>query len=646
MENKLGYRPSIDGLRAVAILLVIGYHVFPKAVGGGFLGVDIFFVISGFLISTILYREFNDRGSTGVRVILAFYSRRVKRIFPALAVVLAACYVFGLRHLLADQFKDECLNIAASAGFSENLVAARQTGYFDPDSLSRPLLHIWSLGVEEQFYLVWPLIIGIAVKMRFRLLPIVVFIAGSSFFLNFYAMGTTVTQAFYLPQTRLWELSIGAIAAIAFPFLSSHGEHSRDGAQDSGRVGRRKLHEVCAVLGAILIVCGVCVTRWNAVNPSVRALLPTMGAAFIICAGDGAWFNRRILSQRALVWIGVISYPLYLWHWPLLTFSRVTLENGDTPLFEFGAIALATFLAWCTYHFLEIPIRHGSKSYLKVLIPTAAMLALGIVGYVGYRRNGYPERFPKVIRDLDRFAYTYDHDGAWRRGTYFLEPKNSPDDFKVDRDEISMGKPTIMLWGDSFAAHLYPGYKKWFSGEYNIVQRTVMNTAPIVGLDFTSQPECRIFNDYILGVAKRLRPNCVVLAASWTHYDWRRVETTILALKSFGIRHIVLVGPVPEWEGSLPAQLYNYYRKHLGEPLPTRMRLGSREEPGRVDSLMVPFCERLKIEYLSPYKMLSDKDGFITRLGDDADSIVAFDSGHLTIAGSEYLVAKFPRDER
>lgn len=647
--RKIEYRPSIDGLRAIAVLLVIGFHVFPNAVPGGFIGVDVFFVISGFLISTILYGEFNRPGKGGGRVIAEFYGRRIRRIFPSLALVLAVCYVLGFRELFAAPFMALCQGIVASVAFCLNLVASRETGYFDADAVSKPLLHIWSLGVEEQFYLVWPVLIWATAKTRIRLLPVVTFLAGCSFFMNYYRMGASAAQAFYLPQMRFWELSIGSIAAIAYPLTSkwlAHGAQ-QPSQQPIGRFRRpRWVAHALSALGICLIGGGVVLIKRNFNIPGAWMLLPTLGTAFVICAGESAWTNRRILAHPAAVWIGLISYPLYLWHWPLLTFSRLTWHNGDTTVHRLGAVLLSVVLAWCTYHFIEVPIRRGPKGPKRVLIPSAAMLAVGMLAFATYWAKGIPDRFPKIIQDLDHFEFKYSITTTWRVGTYFLTSDNSGKDFKVDPREIDPNKPTIFLWGDSHAAQLYPGYKKYFSPRYNIVQRTAINTGPFLGMVRTYQPEMKGMNDFVFETVKRVRPGIVVLAADWYQYDWPRIDQTILALKGLGVPHITVIGPVPHWKGSLPQQLLIYYKEHLDEPLPTRMREGAVASTGQIDVLLAQLCDKLGVEYLSPYKLLADKDGFITRLGDGADNIVAWDYSHLTVAGSEYLVAQFPKNPK
>lgn len=647
--RKTEYRPSIDGLRAVAVLLVIGFHVAPNAVQGGFTGVDVFFVISGFLISTILYADFGSPGRGGARVIAAFYRRRIRRIFPSLAVVLAACYLIGFRLLFAAQFRALCLGIVASVGFCLNLLATRETGYFDADAASKPLLHIWSLGVEEQFYLVWPLVIWAATRSRIRLLPVVAFLAGCSFFMNSYRMGASAAQAFYLPQMRFWELSVGSITAILYPvtrgwLVLAPVESAQSPGGESGRAGWRL--NALSFFGIGLIAAGSVLVKRDFPVPSAWMLFPALGTAFTICSGESAWFNRRILAHPLAVGIGLISYPLYLWHWPLLVFSRLAWQNGDTLPYKLGAVLLAFILAWGTYRFVEAPVRRGPKGLLKVIVPSAAMIAAGVVALATYRANGIPGRFPKVIQDLDHFEFKYPIGDAWRAGTYFLTSDNSGADFKVDRREVSPDRPTLFLWGDSHAAQLYPGYKKYFSGRYNIVQRTAINTGPFLGMVRPYQPEMKGMNDFVFETVKRIHPDVVVLAADWYQYDWPRIEDTIGALKATGIGHITVIGPVPHWKGSLPQQLLIYYREHAGKALPTHMTQGAVESTAGIDAGLRRLCERLNVEYLSPYTLLADKDGFITRLGDGADEIMAWDYSHLTVAGSEFLVAQFPKDPK
>ncbi len=362
-----GYRADIDGLRSIAVLLVVGLHAFPYWVKGGFVGVDIFFVISGFLISSILYESLaHDRFSfTG------FYMRRIKRIFPALLLVLAATWVFGWFALLPDEFKQLGKHMAAGAGFVSNYVLSNESGYFDSVAETKPLLHLWSLAIEEQFYIVWPLLLYAAWKKRFNLLTITAAIAIVSFVLNIRGTLTDPAAAFYSPQTRFWELLAGALLA----WLSLYRQDALSGfarrldvwlgkavyaqAPDPDGTTLRALQSVG---GGVLIMVAVLVLTSESHFPGWWALLPTLGAVLIISAGSQAWLNRVVLSNRILVWIGLISYPLYLWHWPLLSLARIV--EGDTPprQIRIAAVAISIVLAWLTYLLIEKPVRSGKHA--------------------------------------------------------------------------------------------------------------------------------------------------------------------------------------------------------------------------------------------------------------------------------------------
>ena len=647
-SHRFDYRPSIDGLRAVAVLLVLAFHVAPDLVPSGFVGVDIFFVISGFLISSILFTDFERPERSGLGVIGRFYQRRVRRIFPSLILVLVACLLAGYVLLMPRAFETEGLHIVASAGFCLNLVLSRATSYFQSDSLTNPLLHIWSLGVEEQFYLVWPLVIWVASRSRLGFVGVGVFIGSCSFFWNSGRPAGIEAQAFYLPQMRLWELSIGAItAAISAKYLSRLRHPSADeavaGATTSPKPEGDRGHGLANFIGysgAILIGVGAIALVSRRDVPNSAALLPTLGSAMLILAGESAWINRRVLSQKTLVWIGLISFPLYLWHWPLIVFSQLLFPDTDPVVVRTCAALCAFVLAWLSYRFVEGYCRYGAYGRAKALALTATMCMVACAGYVAYREKGFPGRFPAVIQVLDH--YSYDNHSSWREGTCFLDRGQDESSFSRDDSVPSRLKPSLYLWGDSHAAQLYPGYKAAFSGKYNIIERAAASMPPFVGRDIPGLEHGKGINDFIFQAIRRDRPQCVVLAANWCVYDWRLVGETIDKLKAVGIPRIVLVGPVPQWKVGLPQQLFLYSRKHLLAPLPTRMTFGSSDQPPKVDALMRKFAEERGVEYVSPCSILGNKDGFLTRIGDSADSLTAFDYGHLTVVGSEYLVSRFP----
>ncbi|MET0265274.1 MAG: acyltransferase, partial [Duganella sp.] len=321
------YRPDIDGLRAIAVLAVVAFHAFPNIVKGGFIGVDVFFVISGYLISLIIFENLDQ----GTFSFTEFYTRRVKRIFPALILVLVACFAFGWFALPADDFKQLGKHIAAGAGFISNFVLWNEAGYFDNSAETKPLLHLWSLGIEEQFYIVWPLLLWCAWKRKFNLLTITVLVAIISFFLNVKGVKADATATFYSPQTRFWELLSGSLLAWFVVYKNESLQHvfsKVDGFLASliyrdRQAEGKTLANVLGFAGAFLLAYGFWRINKELNFPGKWALVPVVGTVSIIMAGADAWINRIILSNKIAVWIGLISFPLYLWHWPLLSFARM-----------------------------------------------------------------------------------------------------------------------------------------------------------------------------------------------------------------------------------------------------------------------------------------------------------------------------------
>ena len=324
------YRPDVDGLRAIAVLSVVLYHAFPKVFCGGFIGVDIFFVISGFLISGILCRNLLSEETPGSVRLLNFYERRIRRIFPVLIVVLLSAMTAGFLLLTPAELKALGKHIAGGAGYISNFVLWREAGYFDRAATLKPLLHLWSLGVEEQFYIVWPLLLWLFYKARLNFLWAAGIFAAASFALCMYVVLQNPTAAFYAPWTRVWELSAGGILAwIVMSCRLREAWVAKVNAVLSrvlfrgSEIDPRVWRDVLSFLGVLCLIIGLCTIRQSSLFPSWNALLPVLGAVCIIGAGADAWFNRVVLSNRLAVFIGLISYPLYLWHWPLLSFEHI-----------------------------------------------------------------------------------------------------------------------------------------------------------------------------------------------------------------------------------------------------------------------------------------------------------------------------------
>lgn len=354
------YRPDIDGLRAIAVLSVVGFHAFPAWLKGGFIGVDIFFVISGFLISTIIFGSLDGAGFS----YREFYGRRIRRIFPALLLVLAVSAAFGWFVLLPNEWQQLGKHIAAGAAFLSNFAFWSEAGYFDNAAETKPLLHLWSLAVEEQFYILWPLMLSLAWHRKWRFMSMFGVVGALSFLVNVATVHPHPTAAFYSPASRFWELMVGGMLA----YLRLYRPHVLV-----------KARHLQSITGLALIVLGLVFIRTDKAFPGWWALLPTLGAFFCISAGPAAFLNRLLLGSRPLVWVGLISYPLYLWHWPLLVFARI-IQGGQPPRsVRASLMAIAMLLAWLTYRFVERKMRTPSMPNMARALGTV-MAALAVAG--------------------------------------------------------------------------------------------------------------------------------------------------------------------------------------------------------------------------------------------------------------------------
>lgn len=314
-NNYLSYRPDIDGLRAFAVLAVIIYHAFPYSLPGGFVGVDVFFVISGFLISRIMFESLQS----GDFSFSDFYARRIKRIFPALIVVLSVSFAFGWFVLFDDEFKQFGNHALRATVFLSNFILWHESGYFDNAAETKPLLHLWSLGIEEQFYIFWPPIAWLIWRFKnVRWQAMCIFLVAS-FCWNVYQSKNDLTHDFYSPLTRFWELLCGA--ALAYRVVTTSGSNNV-----FNDIWSRSV-EVRTLVGGLLLCAAIFWIDADKRFPGFWALFPVVGAMLLISGGGVTWTSEVLLANRAAVWLGTISYPLYLWHWPIFSYARII--EGD-----------------------------------------------------------------------------------------------------------------------------------------------------------------------------------------------------------------------------------------------------------------------------------------------------------------------------
>jgi peptidoglycan/LPS O-acetylase OafA/YrhL len=435
--KKSDYRPDIDGLRAIAVLSVVVYHAFPSLAPGGFVGVDIFFVISGYLISKHIFSDL----STDTFSIKAFYARRIKRIFPALSLVLVACGMLGYVILTPGEYKQLGKHIAGGAGFVSNIIYWKESGYFDTVAATKPLLHLWSLGVEEQFYIAWPLMLALLWRKTRHLGLALLCVLCLSLAYSIVVVGHDVTADFYSPLTRFWELVLGAGLAYGV----AHKPYSE--------VTHPSLF---SWFGLCLILVAVIALRSTDHFPGTWALLPSIGAACLIYAGPGSWLNRHVLSSRPLVWLGLISYPLYLWHWPLLSFAQIITSETPTVGVRFWLVVSSVVLAWLTYRLVEFPIRVklGPQSKNIVWLLSLIMFILCVAGLSIIKFDGLKSRHLSLLNgDVSTLSLGIDRDR--------LQDECGLSEAQKDLFEYclrdSREAPRLVALGDSKADALFDG---------------------------------------------------------------------------------------------------------------------------------------------------------------------------------------------
>ncbi|MDH5545026.1 MAG: acyltransferase [Gammaproteobacteria bacterium] len=431
------YRPEIDGLRSLAVIPVVLFHAGLDVFSGGFIGVDIFFVISGYLIAKIIISEIENSSFT----YLGFYERRIRRIFPALAVVTLVCllatFSFGLpEHVIQTSNS----GLFALIGLS-NFYFWSQSGYFSPASEYQILLHTWSLGVEEQFYLLLPPIIFLIYKFRLRLIPVIAVGLPILFLISLWLSQNKPSVAFYLLPARAWELSIGvALACGVIP-----------------KSGSTKFNELIAITGLFMVISSVFLINKQMQFPGWVALLPCVGAAAIIYASNNTGLASSILSLPPLRFVGLISYSLYLWHWPVFVGLRMyTAEPHLSPLIASIGITISFILAVLTWHYVEKPFRSISRmSFRRVLVGTSSIGAVSIlVAIIGISGSGLPSRLSENTQQF--LSATQDIDPL-REHCEGIHP--------LSQHACQFGAPEtpidFVLLGDSHAGAIRSAIEKW-----------------------------------------------------------------------------------------------------------------------------------------------------------------------------------------
>jgi peptidoglycan/LPS O-acetylase OafA/YrhL len=627
---RLKYRPDIDGLRAVAVLSVLAFHMELAGFPGGFVGVDVFFVISGYLISAIVFSEI----ANGSYSIAAFYERRIRRIFPALFAMLLAFTACAFFCIFPSEMVNYAKSLLAATASVSNFYFWQHSGYFDSPS-SNPLLHTWSLAVEEQFYVFFPLYLW-AVRRFFpkylRLSVAMLFV--SSLVASAIVVLFSLSTAFYMPYTRAWELLLGTLLALdAFPRLSTG-----------------LLRNLAAIAGIAMIGYSVAAYRSTMLFPGLSALLPCVGSALLIHAGEtGTSVVGRALAWRPVVFLGLISYSLYLWHWPVILLHKMglILSMSEMPAWVVGQIAprhyddfvellLSLLLAVLSWRFVERPFRSGRLRLngrpllafaggavaLCVTFACFAILTGGIEG--------------RMSPDAERVAsYHSSFRQSFRMGSCFLTPEFTMKDFDYGQCmHLASDRQNYLLVGDSHSATLWPGLAHSLAPA-NVLEASVSACRPILHQSGTST--CREMMDYVYCDFLPHHPvQGLLLQARWEPRDIAGLTETIAWARQHHIS-VILLGPIPEYDAPLP-RLLGYSIAWHQPDYAAHHRI---TEPAEMDQRLQKLAESTwHVPYLSLYQALCSH-GQCTEYADPAMGIpMLTDADHFTQPGSLYVMRK------
>lgn len=627
---RVEYRPDIDGLRAVAVVAVVVFHAFPDGLPGGYVGVDIFFVISGFLIASALFRG----ADTAPFSIREFYARRVRRIFPALSLVLVATLAAGWVLLVPADFKNLGKHVLGGAGFTSNLVLWNEAGYFDSAAEAKPLLHLWSLGVEEQFYIVFPLLLGLLHRFRWNRTLTVTGLIGLSLVFSADLTSRDVTAAFYNPISRIWEILLGVLLAD----LVSRGK-----IVDISM----NLRNMLSGVGLLLVSAAIATYDNQTLFPGWSALLPTLGATLLILAGPTALVNRFVLSNRLMVGIGLISYPLYLWHWPILVMANIKNGTDTTVPVKMILILMSVCVAYLTFKLVERPLRFRIARKPSIIALTVAMTVAGGAGYLVRASAGFPGRYPVELQDLAEFSPDFATDAFL--GSCWLDQFVDPDAFSGDCVGQSTHGTHWLVWGDSHAARFSPGLRRAVADGGEVSQLTRSSCPPILDIEFR---ECRESNRHAISIIKRDPPDVVLMFGRWETYlknnsradITKKLRKTVDALRSVGVVRVILLGPAPFWEGNLPTNLVDLMKKSENDTLPrhTTYRLTSigSDSDGQLSEISAGIEH---LEYFSVMNVLCTDTGCLTTTNGLPSGLTTWDYGHLTTPAAEFVALELLR---
>ncbi|MEE9494794.1 MAG: acyltransferase family protein [Gammaproteobacteria bacterium] len=475
------YRSDIDGLRALAVIPVVLFHAGYDWIPGGFVGVDVFFVISGYLISSIISREM----AQGVFTFRGFYERRLRRIIPALLIVLFATLLVGYFLLLPDEYITLSESTASALGFVPNIYFfATASTYFGLDIVTAPLLHTWSLGIEEQFYLFFPVIVFLLYKYKKQgwIIPVIAALFIASILANILFAGVQTKFTFYMLPTRAWELLAGVLLSLGF----------------LPEVRNKLFANLISMAGLVLILGAMLALDETAIFPGVNAIYPVLGAVFIIYANTHReTVVSRLLSNKVFVWIGLISYSLYLWHWPVTVYTKLI---WDSPLSQLFVVCVSVLLAAISYHYIESRYRKRERkiSILRTLKELGfASIVISMAAAAIYFNGGLMDRVPDAVNSI---AYKKNYGGDIKNCEPFIEGNDRANLCQLGNPKAP---PEFVVWGDSHAIAISPALDE-AARELGVSGYTMTSGGcrALLGVYRKSKDRCLKFNNQAMSFIK------------------------------------------------------------------------------------------------------------------------------------------------
>lgn len=632
LPSPVKFREDINGLRAWAVIAVLLFHFSLIGLPGGFAGVDVFFVISGYLMTAIIVGGY-EKGNFSI---WKFYMARARRILPALLVVIAVLLALGWFWLPTPDYQALGAQSAFGMSFLSNIYYWRSAGYFDSAAEEKWLLHTWSLAVEAQFYVLYPIFIALVWKFWKSLKAItigILILFISSLVLNLVVTGWNPSGAFYLLPTRGWELAAGGLV-----YLIAKQGFASESVKRNGYW-----------LGWILVVASFFFITEHLAWPGYWAILPVFGTSLIIL---GQRESCKLTDNAVAQWLGDRSYSLYLWHWPLVVaLYFASLQNEWS--WVIGAFALSILLAHLSYKFVETPTRQflsASKTKLEVAIIAGVMLILvgggisvKIIGFENRSINETPQA--QYITKYSREQYIPQIREAYKDECNFFDDKDSyaAKNEDIPASCVTQSSKSVFLWGDSHAQALSFGLRKLLSENYPGVgfsqvasSGCVPNLSETIWQSGEFKKACDRSNKLAYESVRNIKPKLVVLAQQKDHIKTDLILLAQQLLKD-GVKFVLIVGPVPQWNIDLPRIIARKY----WESNVTKIKDGNfKSDFIAVNNDLkrqIKMQDNQRILFASPLDELCDKEGYCLAVLDKAKTPLVFDYGHLTIEGSELV---------